>query len=45
MAQLRQYSKFPTDTVLEPDDQILTLVTCTYEEENARFVVQARRIA
>jgi len=45
MTELRQYSKFPTDTVLEPDDQILTLVTCTYEEKNARFVVQARRIS
>jgi sortase B len=37
-------SKFKTDIVLKADDQILTLVTCTYEIDDARFVVQARRV-
>lgn len=37
-------SMFPTDTVLSPDDVVLTLSTCTYEFDNARFVVQARLV-
>lgn len=32
------------DTVLSAEDDILTLSTCTYEFENARFVVHARRV-
>ncbi|MGI6151001.1 MAG: class B sortase [Christensenellales bacterium] len=44
MTGLQALSKFSTDVELTADDQILTLVTCTYEEDNARFVVQARRV-
>lgn len=43
--QLQSLSKFPTDTELTADDQILTLATCTYETDDARFVVQAKRIS
>jgi sortase B len=45
MTDLQALSKFHTDVELTETDQILTLVTCTYEEDNARFVVQARRIS
>lgn len=44
MQELQSLAKYPTDTVLTAQDQILTLCTCTYEETNARGVVQARRI-
>lgn len=45
MNDLKQRSKFPTDVELSPAGQILTLSTCTYEEPDARFVVQARRVS
>jgi len=45
MTDLQALSKFSTDVVLNVNDQILTLVTCTYEEDNARFVVQAKRVS
>ncbi len=44
MTDLQSLSKFSTNVELKTDDQILTLVTCTYEFEDARFVVQARRV-
>lgn len=37
-------SLFPTDTVLSADDVVLTLSTCTYEFDDARFVIHARLI-
>ncbi len=42
---LKSMSKFTRspDVALEPDDQIITLATCTYEYDNQRFVVQARK--
>lgn len=45
MKGLQALSKFTTDVELTAEDQILTLVTCTYEEDNARFVVHARRVS
>lgn len=40
---LQDKSKFQTDIKLTSEDQILTLSTCTYEFDNARFVVHARK--
>jgi sortase B len=37
-------SLFPTDTALSADDVVLTLSTCTYEFDDARFVVHARLV-
>lgn len=37
-------SKFTSNVEIEPDDQILTLSTCTYEYDDSRFIVQAKRI-
>ena len=37
-------SKFSTGAKLSKTDQVLTLTTCTYEYDNARFVVQAKRM-
>lgn len=44
MNTLKKMSKFSSDVKLKKTDQVLTLTTCTYEYDNARFVVQARRI-
>ena len=47
MSSLKSMSKFtinPDITIL-PTDQIITLTTCTYEYDNQRFVVQARRVS
>ncbi len=37
-------SLFPTNTKLSADDVVLTLCTCTYEFDDARFVVHARLV-
>lgn len=37
-------SMFRTDVELKPDDVLLTLCTCTYEYDDARFVIHARLI-
>ena len=39
---IQQKSLYTTDAKLSADDVILTLCTCTYEFDNARFVVHAR---
>lgn len=44
LSTIQQKSMFPTDTVLSADDVVLTLSTCTYEFDDARFVVQAKLI-
>jgi sortase B len=43
MNQLAALSKFSTGVTIMPSDQVLTLSTCTYELENARYIVQARK--
>lgn len=37
-------SMFRTNVELKPDDVLLTLCTCTYEYDDARFVIHARLI-
>lgn len=37
-------STFGSDVTLKPTDQVLTLITCSYEFPDARFVIHARRI-
>ena len=41
---VHQKSKFDTDVQLSADDVVLTLSTCSYEFDNARFVIHARLI-
>ncbi|NLA85550.1 MAG: sortase, partial [Clostridiales bacterium] len=41
---IKEKSMFESSVELSEDDQILTLSTCTYEYDNARFVVHARRV-
>jgi sortase B len=43
MNQLAALSKFSTGITIMPEDQVLTLSTCTYELEDARYIVQARK--
>ena len=45
MNTLKGQSKFTCDVEPKPGDKILTLSTCTYEYDNARFVVQGRMVA
>ncbi len=42
LKEIQQKSMFRTDTVLSPDDVVLTLCTCVIGAENERFVVHAR---
>lgn len=43
LKSLSKYSPSP-DVELKASDQVLTLSTCTYEYDDQRFVVQARRV-
>ena len=45
METVQDRSKFDTSVELSADDQMLTLSTCTYEFDDARFVVHARLIS
>ncbi len=38
-----KYSMYDPNISIKPSDQVLTLSTCTYEYDNSRFVVSARR--
>ncbi len=40
---IKKRSMYPLPSDLSTDDQILTLVTCSYEFDGARTVIQARR--
>ncbi len=42
--EFKSYSKFANDVTVGAKDQVLTLSTCTYEYDDSRFIVQARRI-
>ncbi len=37
-------SMYPSDIVLKPTDKVLTLITCTYEIDDGRFVIHARKV-
>ena len=42
--QLNQRTLYYTGVDIKPDDKVITLSTCTYEFDNARFVVVGRLI-
>jgi sortase B len=44
LSKIKSQSIFHKDMELTSEDRILTLSTCTYEYDDARFVVHARRI-
>lgn len=41
---IRSRSTFQSDVVVEPTDQIVTLCTCSYERNNARYMVLGRLV-
>lgn len=50
MAEMKAYAGTVSPSIVDgtitilPSDQVLTLSTCTYEYDNSRFAVQARRV-
>lgn len=44
ITQIQQKSIFDAGVTLRPDDVILTLCTCTYEFDDARFAIHARLV-
>lgn len=44
LESLRKKSMFQLDTAVSAEDQILTLSTCSYEFDNARFVIHAKKL-
>lgn len=41
---MRSYSDFESDVEFGPDDRLVTLSTCTYEYDNARYVLMAKLV-
>lgn len=41
---MRSYSDFESAVELSPEDRIVTLSTCTYDYDNARYVVMAKLV-
>ena len=44
VAKMKSQSTFTSDTEVTVDDRVITLSTCTYEYDNARFVVQGKLV-
>ena len=42
--KMRSQSDFETDVEITPNDKLITLTTCTYEFENARYVIQGKLV-
>jgi len=42
--KIMKKSRYDTDVEVTENDQLLTLVTCTYEVTDARFIIHAKRI-
>lgn len=45
VAKMKSQSDFTSDVEVTANDRVITLSTCTYEYDNARFVVQGKLIA
>lgn len=45
LANARTQSDFTSDVVVTPEDHIVTLSTCTYEYDDARYIVQGKLVA
>ena len=44
LQEIIEQSHYATDVSVTSDDQLLTLVTCTYEVTDARFIIHAKRV-
>lgn len=44
VAKMQSQSEFTSDVEVTVDDRVITLSTCTYEYDNARFVVQGKLV-
>ena len=41
---MKGFSDFDCDVEVGPEDRIITLSTCTYEYDNARYVVMGKLV-
>jgi sortase B len=44
MNRLKARSQYDTGVAINPDDEVLTLSTCIYTFDDARFAIHARKI-